>query len=178
MCSVKRCTKCGEIKEETEFYAAKGTKDGLRGDCKACHIARGKAWYAANREQAIACVMRWQQENPDRLREYRLQNRDNRVLQMRKLYLRRTFGMTVEEYSAMLSAQRGSCAICGDPPEDGKSMHIDHDEYGVRGILCVRCNHGLGQFKDDPELLHVAADHAFVGGFAPLWLVRRQLGVN
>jgi hypothetical protein len=175
---MKRCTKCGEIKEETESYAAKGTKDGLRVDCKACHIARRKAWYAANREKAIAHVKRWQQENPDRLREYRLKNRDNRPLQMRTLHLRSTFGMTVEEYSAMLAAQRGGRAVCGDQREDGRSLYIDHDEDGVRGILCVRCNNGLGQFKDDPELLHVAADYAFVGGFAPLWLVRRQLGVN
>jgi hypothetical protein len=173
---MKRCTKCGELKPESEFYAAKGTKDGLRGDCKACHIARGKAWYAKNREKAIAYVRRWQQENPDRLRDYRLKNREQRALQMRRLHLRRTFGMTVDDYSAILAAQEGGCAICGDQPEEGQSFHIDHDDGGVRGILCVRCNNGLGQFKDDPELLLRAAEYVTLRGFAPLWLVRGEPG--
>jgi hypothetical protein len=173
---MKQCTKCGELKPESEFYVAKGTKDGLRGDCKACHSARGKAWYAQNREVAIAYVKRWQQEHPERLREYRLKNREARALQMRKLHLRRTFGMTMDDYSAILAAQEGGCAICGDEPADGQSMHIDHDESGVRGILCVRCNNGLGQFKDDPELLLRAAEYVCLGGFAPFWLVRADTG--
>jgi Autographiviridae endonuclease VII len=173
---MRTCSKCGELKPETEFYAEKTCKDGLRPDCKACHAARGKSWYARNRDKAIADVRRWQQENPDRLREYRLKNRDKRALQMRKLHLRRTFGMTIEDYDALLAAQDGGCAICGDQPIEGQSLHVDHHTDGVRGILCVRCNNGLGQFKDDPELMVRAAEYTTLGGFAPLWLVRREIG--
>ena len=60
---MKRCTKCGLSKPPAEFYAVKGGRDGLRGDCKDCHAARAKAWYAKNRVKAIANVKRWQQEN-------------------------------------------------------------------------------------------------------------------
>ena len=55
----------------------------------------------------------------------------------------------------MPALQGGVCAICGAvPPEDG-SFHVDHDhETGrVRGLLCVRCNIGLGQLGDDVEVL-------------------------
>ena len=55
----------------------------------------------------------------------------------------------------MLESQDGLCAICKAAP----SVHVDHDHAtgAVRALLCFNCNGGLGQFKDDPELLHAAA---------------------
>jgi hypothetical protein len=94
---------------------------------------------------------------------------------MRRLHLRRRFGMTIEDYESMLAAQEGGCAICDDEPGVGRSMRIDHVGDSVRGLLCVRCNHGLGQFKDDPERLLRAAEYITLGGFAPLEIVRREV---
>ncbi len=50
------------------------------------------------------------------------------------------------------------CVICGDPPPAGKTLAIDHDHStgDIRGVLCSRCNCGLGMFRDDPELLEFA----------------------
>jgi hypothetical protein len=49
------------------------------------------------------------------------------------------------------------CIICGET--QGQQLAIDHDHRtgGVRGALCNRCNLGLGHFRDDPELLRLAA---------------------
>lgn len=46
------------------------------------------------------------------------------------------------------------CTICGDT---GK-LNVDHDHKKnvVRGLLCNRCNFGLGHFRDDPQLLEFA----------------------
>ena len=93
---------------------------------------------------------------------------------MRRLHLRRTFGMTLEDYDDILAAQDGGCAICGEQSADGQSMHIDHVAESVRGVLCVRCNNALGQLKDDPELMLRAAEYVTLGGFAPLDIVRRE----
>jgi hypothetical protein len=61
------------------------------------------------------------------------------------------------EADVMLEAQGGVCAICQAAP----AAHVDHDhETGaVRALLCFNCNGGLGQFKDDPEVLRAAADY-------------------
>jgi len=171
---VKRCTHCGELKPESEFYAEKTGKDGLRADCKACFAIRRKSWYAKNRLKVIANVQQWRRDNPESYRDYQRSYRQAHTLEMRAGHLRRTFGMSLDDYSAILEAQEGGCAICGDQPVDGQSLHVDHHETGVRGILCVRCNNGLGQFKEDPDLLLRAAEYALLGGFAPLWLIRRD----
>jgi hypothetical protein len=133
-------------------------KDGHRSECKNCHGAQQKAWYAANREAAIASVKRWQQENKEHLHAYRKEYRKRRQVEERDAHLRRTFGFSIAGYAALLADQTGGCAICGRPP--GKSaLHVDHDhETGaIRGLLCVGCNNALGQFKDNAELLQRAA---------------------
>lgn len=38
--AAKRCSRCQQLKPLTEFYTRKGTKDGLRCECKIC----GKMW--------------------------------------------------------------------------------------------------------------------------------------
>jgi hypothetical protein len=158
---LKKCSKCGELKPLDEFYAAKGGRDGLRGDCKSCFAARHQHWYAENKKKEIARVQAWRETNPEKYAEYQrnYRARPDRKLADRAGHLKRKFGLSLEQYEEMLASQNGGCAICGDPPEEGTSLHIDHDhDTGeVRGLLCVRCNNGLGQFKEEAELVRAAA---------------------
>ena len=73
----------------------------------------------------------------------------------RTYHLRRRYGITAAEFDGMFEAQGGLCAICRTAP----AAHVDHDhDTGeVRELLCFNCNGGLGQFKDDPEVLRAAA---------------------
>jgi hypothetical protein len=74
-------------------------------------------------------------------------------------HLRKSFGLSVEDYDALLASQGGVCAICGKHPNDApKRFHVDHDHAtgAVRGILCHTCNQGLGQFKDDVARMRAA----------------------
>jgi len=73
----------------------------------------------------------------------------------RTYHLRRRYGITAAEADRMLLGQDGVCAICRTAP----AVHVDHDHAtgAVRALLCFNCNGGLGQFKDDPGLLHAAA---------------------
>jgi hypothetical protein len=72
----------------------------------------------------------------------------------------RAYGISVEEYDEMFESQNGSCWICRK--EEGvKSLCIDHDHETnqVRGLLCITCNKGLGDFQDNIEFLNRAIDY-------------------
>src|SRR5579859_6165169 len=66
-----------------------------------------------------------------------------RAMQLRASHLMRKFGITLEQYDAMLVEQGGRCAACGtDEPGGMGSFHVDHCHATgkVRKLLCVRCN--------------------------------------
>lgn len=73
----------------------------------------------------------------------------------RSYHLTRRYGITAAEADHLLRQQDGLCAICRTAP----AAHVDHDHRTgkVRALLCFNCNGGLGQFHDDPHLLHAAA---------------------
>ena len=76
-----------------------------------------------------------------------------------ELHIARRYGMTVEEYRQRVDAQHGRCAVCGDEPENGGRLHVDHNhESGaVRDLLCRPCNQALGLARDDPSRLRLMA---------------------
>lgn len=71
------------------------------------------------------------------------------------------YDITSEDYAALLAAQDGRCAICGDVMGGGRNENIDHDHADghVRGLLCAHCNTGLGKFRDSPDRLRLAIQY-------------------
>jgi hypothetical protein len=158
----KRCKACGEIKPLEDFYKAAGCVDGRRGDCRTCFQAKAVARADADpdlRRIARERTSAWVKANPERKRvnnkAYAASGR--KALPDRKSHLKRTFGLTLEDYDRMLAEQDGGCGICGDPPGQ-IALHVDHDhDTGVvRGLLCFRCNSALGNLRDDPDIITLA----------------------
>lgn len=56
----------------------------------------------------------------------------------------KTYGITGDDYEALLKRQGGKCAICRARPRS-KRLAVDHNHTtgAVRGLLCSRCNHEL-----------------------------------
>jgi hypothetical protein len=77
-------------------------------------------------------------------------------------YMRkRKYGLSVDSYQAMLESQNHVCKICHKSSRGGKALSVDHchDTGRVRGLLCTKCNTGLGQFCDDPVLIKRALEY-------------------
>jgi hypothetical protein len=104
----------------------------------------------AHKEYAKRYQREYRQLHPERVKKYEM---------------KRHFGMPAGEYEAMHEAQKGLCAICGEPETvlDSKrklrSLSLDHDHATgkIRGLLCTRCNNGLGNFRDNPDVLRKGA---------------------
>ena len=69
-------------------------------------------------------------------------------------------GFTPEQYEKAFTLQNGHCAICKtdlrELPRRKQQADHCHATQKPRGVLCQRCNWGLGHFKDDPALLAAA----------------------
>lgn len=63
------------------------------------------------------------------------------------------YGITLQEYNKLLKKQNGVCAIC-KKTEINRKLSVDHNhETGkIRGLLCQKCNAGIGMFQDNIKL--------------------------
>lgn len=150
---MKRCSKCKELKETSEFGVESKRKDGLYPQCKPCARAAKKATRAnASPEQKAiwrAQINQWRIDNPDKVRVHD-----------RRHKLKKFFGMTEEEYNELLIKQNGACAICRKTSE-GKALAVDHchETNKVRGLLCSNCNTALGLLGDDVTLMQKGIEY-------------------
>lgn len=147
---MKKCSKCGETKELTEFHKDRGNKDGLCWWCKVCKTTQVNIYTEANRDKVYAGNRAYGVRYPRRIR-------NKNLLQ--------AFGITLDQYETMLAAQGGVCAICEQAeteihPRSKKIRNyaVDHDHItgDVRGLLCNACNRGLGLLGDTAERLRKA----------------------
>jgi hypothetical protein len=70
--------------------------------------------------------------------------------------LRHNYGITLDTFEKMIETCLNKCQICGDSFKSRPPIDHDHKTGEVRGLLCKRCNVGIGMFLDNPELLKSA----------------------
>lgn len=177
---MKKCTKCGVEKDLSLFYRDKKSPDGKTIWCSDCMKIQSRAYAASHREEHREKAKRWAKGNPERRKEnrrrYYAEHKEKEAAQMsswyqknkakkyaydKKRFLKLYFNLSVEDYESMYKAQNGVCAICSDICTSGRRLAVDHcHKTGViRGLLCGRCNTGLGWFKDRKDLLEKAIEY-------------------
>lgn len=67
--------------------------------------------------------------------------------------LHRLHGITKDDWFALVAKQNGLCAVCQIELTDDPVTDHCHDTGRVRGILCRKCNTGIGLLGDDPANL-------------------------
>jgi ribosomal protein L34E len=125
---MKKCNICLLVKPFDEFVKRKNRPNGIQAYCKKCHNENMKS--------------------KDRS-EYN-----------RKFSLNKSYGITIEEYNKMFTNQNGCCAICKVHITEinqkrKKHLSIDHNHRNgkIRGLLCDKCNRGIGLLQDDVQIL-------------------------
>jgi hypothetical protein len=156
---VKTCSKCCVTKPHSEFYK-ENTLDGYGPWCKSCKSEYSKSRYTTKTRKCLACgeMRRFHSKK----HSYCLSCRKNRGYEAN---LER-YGLSIEQYEELLRKQNGVCAICGKPESTKKRLSIDHDHSCcpglkscgkcIRGLLCFRCNAGLGNLDDSIRRLERA----------------------
>jgi len=149
---MKTCCTCKILKSIEDFGQDKRSQDGLNPRCRLCcnfvsssrdakkNAAHSREWYANNRDRANKNQRAWRAANKEHVRD---------------LHLKR-YGLTASKSDEMLLNQDYRCAICGlHQSEQDRDLAVDHNHVSgkVRKLLCIRCNSGIGHFKDDKELV-------------------------
>jgi hypothetical protein len=90
---------------------------------------------------------RWKEKDPQGVRK-----------SLRERQLRYLYNIDGNTYEKLLQQQQGVCIICRRPNADGRNLSVDHDHKTgkIRGLLCTKCNLGIGHFEYHPALLEVA----------------------
>lgn len=98
----------------------------------------------------------WRKNNPEKLKEYYERHKNKK----REKYIRKTFGISTEQYDTLKKIQGPYCDLCGKPFGEGKAV-LDHEHTTefVRAFLHPVCNVVLGMFEDNPELFELAAEY-------------------
>ena len=132
------------------------TQKATRQTCKTCGKMKLETEYYRRKNGALRldckpCYSRYQA----------VQHERHKVDEKFVSYLRRTYGLHIEEYTAIAEAQNNVCAICEQPDEARPKLSVDHDHATgkVRGLLCTGCNVSLGRLDDDSARLRKAADY-------------------
>lgn len=71
-------------------------------------------------------------------------------------YLKRYYGIDIEDFEKMVDSQGGRCKICNTIPDKKLCVDHCHKTGTIRGLLCSKCNSGIGMLQDSPELLENA----------------------
>lgn len=164
---MKTCSKCKLSKSLEEFHKSKRLSQGVRSWCKSCERDQHKEWVINNPDKIAEIDRRYNQNNKPKVKEKikKWKARNPNIVNARRL--KRRYGLTMDQYRAILTTQDHCCAICKrHENEIILALHVDHNHITgkVRGMLCSSCNQALGLLKDNPELCRLSAIYLEIDG--------------
>ena len=154
---LRKCTMCGlEAKTDDElilFTIGRGSKHGRQNRCKKCESKKHTEKYGGEYARAY-----------DKRKRIDGCPRFNRSTRNTKLKL--NYGITLDIFEQMVMEQGNKCKICGSDNND-RTLHVDHchTTLKIRGLLCSKCNSGLGMFNDNTEMLQLAINYLTLEGY-------------
>lgn len=130
-----KCSHCKLWLPRDNFHKSKDGRGGRQARCKPC---ASKANQRYNSQPEVKAKKKAYRNRPE--------VRAHKTAYHRNRHLRRTYGLTVEQWESLFDQQDRRCALClAEHPGTKNEWHTDHDhETGnIRGILCESCNRYL-----------------------------------
>lgn len=108
--------------------------------------ANARLW-GRNKDKYLAKQRAYYQENKEYIKD-----------RTRWYQIEKEFGLSQQEYLALLAEQDSVCAMCDKPDPSNRHLAVDHDHTTgeVRGLLCFPCNTFLGRYE---QLAEAATDY-------------------
>jgi recombination endonuclease VII len=183
-----KCKPCSAAANLARYYANHAANkerarlrslEDQRTNPEAKNAARAR-WRAANPEKELAAKKKWATENPEKHRAAKEAWRKANLVRFNETgkawkknhpeamfkYGLKKYGLTPEKYRELHAKQGGACAICRKVPPGARKLCVDHHHASNkhRSLLCVSCNAGLGNFREDPKLFMAAIDYLVAHG--------------
>lgn len=154
-----RCGTCQEWKLLLSFQPSV-VKAGC-GQCKVCKRVAARKWeqdHPEHHKQTVrayvkkrmanghsAAQKRWRDKNPEKVKGHNL----------------RRYGIGIDAYRLLLEKQGRGCKLCGAKHAGGKALYVDHCHLTgrIRGLLCRKCNTGIGLLGDNAASLEKALNY-------------------
>jgi hypothetical protein len=169
---MKTCTKCN-ITKNLECFSIK-EKGRYRGECKQCYNEYKKQYYLKNKEKIKKANAKYALKNQEKSKYWKsvhYQRNKNKIIHRasewnknnRKIINKRKqvakYNISIIEFDQMLYKQNNKCAICQHEFKDTPCVDHNHNTGKVRGLLCRKCNLGIGFLKDNETMLHNAVKY-------------------
>ncbi len=170
---MRECSKCRKILPFASFSIKKGCKGGRSSWCKDClnlHQQGLRAIKASHPRPPVGyadttktCTLCKKVLTFDHF-SAKVKRAGKSILQPRckscqiEHFRLKKYGVTREQYHQMLQSQSGLCLICAVKMEKPCIDHC-HATGRVRGMLCVKCNTGIGMLGDDIKNLESAVEY-------------------
>lgn len=130
---------CGQTLPWEAFGPRAKGKNGRNSVCRKCKAAEKRDHRQANPEKVRAADRDWERRT--------------------RRHVRRTYGITAEQYDQMMEDQKGLCGACGKEPSKRLVVDHCHIQGHVRKLVCDSCNVCMGLAGDDPATLRMLAEY-------------------
>lgn len=121
------------------------------------HPGYDENWRKDHPKSCKKSKKRWKKNNPEKVKMSNQKHNKNQKF--------RQHNLTYEDWLRLWEDQDERCLICGKSFIEPSEACIDHDHETdeIRGLLCRKCNAGLGLFNDDHKIIMKAMEYLLKG---------------
>jgi hypothetical protein len=158
----KLCTRCKTIKPLSDFSDQKRGRYGRSPWCKKCVIAKrlSRACTISLKEKRCSRCKQVKPIDSFQVSRSAPHGRQSQCIECQRwTKIQSKYGLTKQQFEAILISQNGVCDICKIPTADSLLVDHCHSTGKVRGLLCNRCNSALGYVRDNTEIIGRLSDY-------------------